>query len=226
MMLNTPEYAALSNSTDRPRKVEASNLRGISEEEAQGDVALLYEHFREQFGREDVPGILQCFATHPPLLRHMMALSEDLIFSEGYLGRQHKEMIATLVSSLNACPYCADSHGFFLQIHGGSEAALLALLANDLGASALTGQQQTLLTFAAKVNNASQEIEPGDVEVMRVAGWTDPQIAEVIHITALFATFNRVANAFGLKSQGLLDLYRNNAKPIPSEQDNPEKITA
>ncbi len=30
-------------------------------------------------------------------------------------------------------------------------------------------------------------------------GWTDPQIAEGIYITALFAFFNRVADAFGLE---------------------------
>ena len=39
---------------------------------------------------------------------------------------------------------------------------------------------------------------------MREAGWSDVQIAEAIHVTALFATFNRVVNAFGLPSQQLL----------------------
>jgi len=33
------------------------------------------------------------------------------------------------------------------------------------------------------------------------------QIAEAVHLAALFSTFNRVANAFGLKSQGLLAFY-------------------
>ena len=39
---------------------------------------------------------------------------------------------------------------------------------------------------------------------MREAGWTDLQIAEAIHLTALFASFNRVVNAFGLSSQEML----------------------
>lgn len=42
---------------------------------------------------------------------------------------------------------------------------------------------------------------------MRIAGWNDLQIAETIHITALFACFNRVVNAFGLPSQELLTIY-------------------
>jgi hypothetical protein len=31
-------------------------------------------------------------------------------------------------------------------------------------------------------------------------GWTDQQIAEAVYITALFAFFNRVADAFGLEA--------------------------
>lgn len=37
-----------------------------------------------------------------------------------------------------------------------------------------------------------------DVETLRSHGWTDPEIAEAVYITALFAFFNRVADAFGL----------------------------
>ena len=41
-----------------------------------------------------------------------------------------------------------------------------------------------------------------DVERLRGLGWTDPQIAECVYITALFAFFNRVADAFGLEDEG------------------------
>jgi hypothetical protein len=57
-----------------------------------------------------------------------------------------------------------------------------------------------------KVNSRSHEIGAEDILLLRGAGWTEPQIAEAIHVAALFATFNRVANAFGLQSQGLLAL--------------------
>jgi len=60
------------------------------------------------------------------------------------------------------------------------------------------------LMFAQKITQDSSDISPDDVEQLRGAGWTDLQIAEAIHVTALFACFNRVVNAFGLPSQGLL----------------------
>ena len=199
-----PEYERLS------RKVQPSapaNLACVEEEDATSEVAALYDEFRLRFGREDVPGILKCFATHPPLLRHMMYLSESLIFADGHLVRRHKEMIATFVSSQNACSYCADSHGYFLRIHGGSAETLSALQNNDLEHASLTGAEQRLLAFARTVNHGSHEISREYIEQVRQAGWSELQIAEAVHIVALFAAFNRVANAFGLRSQGLLALY-------------------
>ena len=38
------------------------------------------------------------------------------------------------------------------------------------------------------------------MERLRGLGWGDPEIAECVYITALFAFFNRVADAFGLEA--------------------------
>jgi hypothetical protein len=57
------------------------------------------------------------------------------------------------------------------------------------------------------VNLNSHQIDREDVNQLLQAGWSEFQIAEAVHVTGLFATFNRVANAFGLGSQGLLALY-------------------
>jgi alkylhydroperoxidase family enzyme len=72
---------------------------------------------------------------------------------------------------------------------------------------ALTVAEQALLSFARKVNLSSPDIRRRDAEMLMLAGWSELQVAEAVHVTALFSTFNRVANAFGLASQGLLSLY-------------------
>ena len=74
----------------------------------------------------------------------------------------------------------------------------------DPASSALDAKQRALLQFASKITMRSEAIAPQDMAIMRAAGWSDLQIAEAIHVTALFATFNRVVNAFGLLSQDLL----------------------
>jgi uncharacterized peroxidase-related enzyme len=184
--------------------LESKNLPVVGEADAPAEVKQLYAQFRTTFGRPEVPGILQCFATHPPLLQHMMGLAETMLFSDGVLGRANKELLATFVSSQNHCDYCADSHGFFLRSNGGSSELLAAATTCDLHSPSLSPAQRALLLFAQKITKDSSAISPQDIEHLRGFGWTDLQIAEAIHLAALFACFNRVVNTFGLPSQGLL----------------------
>jgi alkylhydroperoxidase family enzyme len=44
------------------------------------------------------------------------------------------------------------------------------------------------------------------VQKLRDHGWTEPQIAEAVYIIAMFAFFNRVADAFGIAPQGYLEM--------------------
>jgi alkylhydroperoxidase family enzyme len=44
------------------------------------------------------------------------------------------------------------------------------------------------------------------MQTLREHGWTEPQIAEAVYITAMFAFFNRVADTFGIAPQGYLEM--------------------
>lgn len=204
--MTTPEYQKLAE-VGGSQPITAANLPLVSEQDASTDVERLYAQFREDFGRPQIPGILQCFATHPPLLEHMMALAQTMLFVDGALDRRQKEMLSTFVSSQNHCAYCTDSHGFFFRVHGGSSQALEAVTTCNLESEALTPPQRALLSFARKITEDSHAIGPEDINTLRAAGWSDLQIAETIHVTALFASFNRIVNAFGLPSQELLTMY-------------------
>lgn len=205
------EYRDLPEQGAKP-PLRATNLSVVSEAEASPEVKHLYAQFRTTFGRPEVPGILQCFATHPPLLQHMMGLAETMLFSAGALGRANKEMLATFVSAQNHCGYCADSHGFFLRMNGGTSELLKAATTCDLQSPSLNPQQRALLQFAQKLTSDSSSISSQDVERLRGLGWTDLQVAEAVHLAALFACFNRVVNAFGLPSQNLLAAFEENAE--------------
>jgi len=181
----------------------------VEEDAATGAVAEAYADYRARFGREQVPGILKCFATHPPLLEQMLALASNFLFTESHLSRKVKEMIATYVSVLNACPYCLDSHASQLRTHGGSDGLLSALLNANLGDPAIGLKERRMLDFVDKVTNESYRISPDDISMLNGVGWNQQEIAETVHVTALFACFNRVANAFGLPSQQLFNLDLN-----------------
>ena len=188
----------------------------VEEEQATGTVAEAYEGYRKHFGRQTVPGILKCFATHPPLLEQMISLASTMLFVDGHLSRKVKEMIATQVSALNSCPYCLDSHSSFLRSCGGNENLLLSLSTGKLDDPSISPSERSLLKFVAKVTLESHKISPADINVLNDAGWDQLAIAEGVHIAGLFAFFNRVANAFGLQSQHLSDL--NTASFGPREE--------
>ena len=160
----------------------------------------MFAQYRERFDRTDLPGIVLCFATNSGLLKGMLEIAENFVFCESLLGRRHKEMIATHVSRQNACPYCADSHGVALAAQGGSPEIVCSLKDGNLNDRLFTSSELALLKFAGKVNANSSSVTRADVEAAICAGWTEPQVAEAVHIAALFAAFNRIANGFGLPS--------------------------
>ena len=81
-----------------------------------------------------------------------------------------------------------------------------------------------LLRFVKLVTETAYKTTDGDVETLRGHGWTDPQIAECVYITALFAFFNRVADAFGIE-----DPQYFNHPPVrggePADPPNPGTAT-
>ena len=178
----------------------STNLSLVDERTASEEVRALFAQYRERFARSDLPGIVLCFATNSVLLKGMLEIAENLLFGDSLLSRRHKEMIATYVSRQNACPYCADSHSALLGAQGGSHEIICALQEDDLNTQLFTSAELALLKFAGKVNANSSAVTRADVEAAMRVGWSEMQVAEAVHIAALFAAFNRVANGFGLPS--------------------------
>jgi alkylhydroperoxidase family enzyme len=77
--------------------------------------------------------------------------------------------------------------------------AVEAIRRADLDHPGITPRERELLRIVELLTRHADRCRPEDVQRLREAGWTDPQIAEAVYITALFAFFNRVADAFGLE---------------------------
>ncbi len=60
------------------------------------------------------------------------------------------------------------------------------------------------MDYVKLVTEAAYRTTSEDVQKLRDAGWKEDQIAEAVYITAMFAFFNRVADAFGIASQDYL----------------------
>jgi uncharacterized peroxidase-related enzyme len=184
---------------------EDTKIRITEDHEATGEVAAAYDFWRAGSGRQNVPGIIKCFGARPDFLRQVVEFSNKVHFSEGHLSRRHKEMIASHVSYLNRCPYWLDSHAYFLRVQGASDQCLSALLDGKLDEAGLSAAERGLLGYVELITNAAYRSSHEDVQRLRDLGWTENQISEAVYITAMFAFFNRVADAFGVPPQNYLE---------------------
>ena len=81
-----------------------------------------------------------------------------------------------------------------------------AIARGNLEDAGLSAAERALLDYVTKVTEAAYRTTNEDVQNLRDHGWTEPQIAEAVYITAMFAFFNRVADAFGIAPQGYLEM--------------------
>jgi alkylhydroperoxidase family enzyme len=79
-----------------------------------------------------------------------------------------------------------------------------AILEGKLDEAGLTSAERTLLEYVELVTRAAYRSTAEDVQKLRDAGWEENQISEAVYIIAMFAFFNRVADAFGVPSQDYL----------------------
>jgi alkylhydroperoxidase family enzyme len=77
-----------------------------------------------------------------------------------------------------------------------------------LDEAGLTEAEHALLRYVEVITNTAYRSTAEDVEQLRKHAWTEEQISEAVYVTALFAFFNRVADAFGVPSQNYLTLGR------------------
>ena len=81
---------------------------------------------------------------------------------------------------------------------------MTAILEGKLDEAALTTSELALMEYVRLITEAAYRSAVKDVQKLRDVGWSENQIAEAVYITAMFAFFNRVADAFGVPSQDYL----------------------
>jgi alkylhydroperoxidase family enzyme len=74
-----------------------------------------------------------------------------------------------------------------------------------LDEAGLSAAERLLLDYVEQITGAAYRSTPEDVQKLRDAGWSENQIAEAVYVTAMFAFFNRVADAFGVPAQNYLE---------------------
>jgi uncharacterized peroxidase-related enzyme len=139
----------------------------------------------------DIPGIRGLFTYRPDTGAVLSDLGQALLRGDSTLSRGERELIATYVSHLNECRYCAGSHGACAaaQLPGGS-GQVEATLDNPEEAP-VSARVRALIGIAARVQESGRSVTEKDVAAAQAEGATDREIHDTVLIAAASWTFNR-----------------------------------
>jgi uncharacterized peroxidase-related enzyme len=162
----------------------------------------------------DAPGIAGLLQYRPETGKVLMELAEVLLRGDNTLSRGERELIASYVSTLNECRFCAMSHGAFAaaQLPGGEPVVAHACSAPDT--APISGKLRALLDIAAAVRHSGAAVTSEDVEAARKAGATDVEIHDTVLIAAAFCMYNRYVDGLATAAPDDPALYARRAAHI------------
>ena len=137
-----------------------------------------------------LPGISGLLDQYPHTGRVLSQLAEALLRGPSPLPAGERELIATYVSSLNRCVFCAGSHGAAAEHLLGERDTLSAILA-DPDSAPISSKLRALLAIAARVQQGGRAVSDQDVAAARAEGATDREIHDTVLIAAAFCMYNR-----------------------------------
>ena len=166
---------------------------------------------------EPLPGIRGLMAFSPETARPLNALAEALLRTDEGLTRGERELIATFVSSLNACFFCQNIHGAVAQYYFPENPELVAQVKTDFEQAPLSVKLKALLTIAQSVQKSGKSVTTEQVEHARNLGATDREIHDTVLIAAAFGMFNRYVDGLGTWAPDDPEMYRQRAQRIAEE---------
>ncbi len=138
-----------------------------------------------------VPNLFRLVSNSPHALEGYLNMSGAL--SKGKLPAATRERIALAVAEINGCNYCLSAHTYL-----GKNLAKLddaEMTANRSGTSN-DPKAEAAVRFAAKVTRTRGQISDADFAAVKLAGYTDAQILEIVQHVALNTWTNYVNEVF------------------------------
>jgi uncharacterized peroxidase-related enzyme len=125
-----------------------------------------------------VPNMFRLIVNSPAALEGVLGLL-------GGVGKtldvKTRERIAVAVAAVNGCDYCMSAHTYL-----GSNLAKLdeAELATNRRGRSNDAKADAAVTFARKVAETRGKVSDADVSAVKLAGYTDAQIVEIVLVVA------------------------------------------
>jgi uncharacterized peroxidase-related enzyme len=142
-----------------------------------------------------VPNLVRLYALAPEIMDAEDVWSKGVMYT-GFLPRQLKEGIATVVSATNDCDYCSTSHAHAYTIAGGDSDEALAC--KHLQFDDFDEKEQAALRFAAKSTADPKSITQDDIDYLREF-YSEGEIVEIGVVVQQYMGYNWLVTMFGLE---------------------------
>lgn len=150
----------------------------------------LLEAVKKQIG--SVPNLFRVVSNSPAALEGYLGLSAAL--GKGALPAATRERIALAVAEINGCDYCLSAHSFMAKNLAKLDEA--EILANRHGHSN-DPKADAAVQFAAEVTNARGHVGDDAVSRLKLAGYDDAQVVEIVLHVALNTWTNYINSVAG-----------------------------
>ena len=168
-------------------------VRTISESEATGAVAEIYRAEKAEMGV--VMAATECWTARPDLLPAWPDFFNRVRAGFTLSGRDWR-LITIIAAKRVPSTYCAHVYGRRLLDDLGSKAAVVAVL-NDYRNAGLSDREVEMLRFANLVATNASKTTKADIDRLRAAGFSDPQISDIALCAALRCLLSRFVDAMG-----------------------------
>jgi uncharacterized peroxidase-related enzyme len=177
-------------------KLHALDLPPLPRQELPPEMQAYFAKCEERLGL--LPNVLQCYSFDADKLQAFTQFYNNIMLAPSGLSKLEREMIATVVASIQHCVYCVTAHGAAVRALSG-DPALGEILAINYRQLELPVRHRAMLDFAAILTERPDHIGAPERALLRAAGWSDRDIWDIAATAALFNMTTRLASAIDMQ---------------------------
>ncbi len=135
----------------------------------------------------------------------LMALHDEILRDEtSPLSLAERELIAALVSGLNACQFCFGAHKTMAMAFGIDEKTITAMV-EDIDSAPVDDRLKPLLHYVRKLTLTPSKMTQSDADAVFAAGWEEDALHDAVLVCALFNFMNRILDGSGITPKPIFD---------------------
>ena len=178
-------------------------INEIPFEESTGSLRKVYEKISGP--DNNIDNVLSVHSLRPHTLTGHMSLYKNVLHhTDNKLLNWYLESIGIYVSYLNGCHYCVQHHfaGLKRLIDSDKAEKIMECIESDTLPEVFAERYLAGVRYANQLTVSPESVIEKDIDILRVAGFSDGEILEINQVVAYFNYVNRTVSGLGVNLEG------------------------